>query len=132
MLKGKKVLIVEDSRTIRLQVKMMLEHEGAVLVEAGSEIGMFTKIDEYGVTADLIIMDLVLNYENGLELIEKLKENPKYKDIPIIIITEKADVNTILKAKQLGVKTYLRKPVDKTELIARMNELIEEQKAGKV
>lgn len=127
MLSGKKILIVENSSTIRLQLKMMLEKEGATIVEAGSKWGMLNKIDEYGVLTDLIIMDLVLNYENGLELISKLKEIPRYKDIPILILTEKVEVDCILTAKQLGVRCYLKKPINREELINRINEIFKNE-----
>lgn len=125
MLADKKILIVEDSRTIRLQLKMILGRENVTLVEVGTEWGLFTKIEEYGEVADLVIMDLVLNSENGLDIIRKLKTNPRYRDIPIIIITEKVDVDTILEAKKLGVKSYLRKPIKRAELISRINKVFE-------
>ncbi|MDP4090239.1 MAG: response regulator [Bacillota bacterium] len=125
MLNGKKVLIVEDSRTMRLQLKMMLKQEGVELVEVGNEWGMFSRIDEYGSVADLIIMDLVLSSENGLDLIRKLKSSTRYASIPIIILTEKADLPTILMAKELGIKDYLRKPIKKAELISRINNALE-------
>jgi CheY-like chemotaxis protein len=125
MFNGKKILIVDNSPTIRLQMKLMLKNEGAILVEVGTEWGMTTKIEEYGVLADLIIMDLVLNSEDGLDLIRKLKENIIFKNIPIIIITEKVDVATILSAKALGVKSYLKKPVKKAELISRINDALQ-------
>ena len=125
MITGKKILIIEDSKTMRLKIKMILEGAGAISVEAGSEFGMNTKIEEYGSLVDLILMDLILNYENGLDLIRKLKLNSKYRHIPVIIITEKVDVDTILKAKDLGVKSYLRKPIKKAELISRINSALE-------
>lgn len=125
MLTGKKIIIVEDSRTIKLQIKMMLEKENAELVEVGTEWGLLNKIDDYGKIADLIIMDLMLNSEDGLEIIRKLKQNSPYKDIPIIVITEIADAATVLKAKALGVKSYLRKPIRKAELIDRISSILE-------
>lgn len=124
MLNGKKILIVEDSRTIRLQIKIMLEHEGATVVEAGSEWGMFSKIEEFGTAVDLIIMDLVLHNEDGLKLIENLRMNPKYNNIPIIILTEKVELDSILEAKKLLIKYYLKKPVKKLELINRVNSIL--------
>jgi len=126
MFKGKKILIVDNSSTIRLQLKIMLENEGAVLVDVGTEWGMTTKIKEYGVLADLVIMDLILNSENGLDLIKRLKENIEFKHIPIIIITEKVDVDSILIAKDLGVRSYLKKPFKKAELINRINDALQE------
>ena len=80
MLKDKKILIVENSSTIRLQIKMMLESEGALLIDVGTGWGMSTKLEEYGVIADLIIMDLILNSEDGLDLIKTLKENIKFEN----------------------------------------------------
>ena len=124
MLNGKKILIVEDSRTIRLQIKIMLEHEDATVVEAGSEWGMFSKIEEFGTAVDLIIMDLVLHNEDGLNLIENLRMNPKYNNIPIIILTEKVELDSILEAKKLSIKYYLKKPVKKLELINRINSIL--------
>jgi PleD family two-component response regulator len=126
MLKGKKILVIEDSSTIKLQIKMIVEAAGAVFSEAGSEFGMLTKISEAGVIADIIIMNLILNYEDGINLINTLKTYEKYKDIPIIIITEKVDINTMLKAKKLGVKSCIKKPLSKAVLISRLNEALGE------
>jgi PleD family two-component response regulator len=126
MLKGKKILVIEDSSTIKLQIKMIVEAAGAVFSEAGSEFGMLTKISEAGVIADVIIMNLILNYEDGINLINTLKTYEKYKNIPIIIITEKVDINTMLKAKKLGVKSCIKKPLSKAVLISRLNEALGE------
>ncbi|MGY0372914.1 response regulator [Clostridium sp. JNZ J1-5] len=120
MFTGKRVMIVEDSKTIIHQVKLIVEQNGVNLVEAGSEWGMFKKIEEYGKFVDLIIMDLILKFENGLDLIEKLKTDDKYKDIPILILTEQADAENVLRAKELGIKYYLRKPIEKDKLLERM------------
>lgn len=119
-LTGKKILVVDNSKTIRLLIKMMLEKDGIVVVETGSEWGASNKIEEYGVIVDLILMDLVLNHEYGMEIIENIKKTPRYKDIPIIIVTEKAELYPVLKARKLGVKSFLKKPIKKSELIQRI------------
>lgn len=124
MLNGKKILVVEDSRTIRQQIKMILEQEGVTVQEAANEWGMFTKIEEYGVVVDLVIMDLVLHNEDGLDLIAKIKASKKYCNIPLIILTEKVEIEAIMKAKELGVKSYLKKPINKDELIKRLNNIL--------
>lgn len=124
MLEGKKILIVEDSSTIRYEIKIIVEQARMKLVEAANEIGLFMKIEEYGKMVDLIIMDLTLEYENGFDLIEKLKKVDKYKDIPILIFTEHADKDTVLKAKQLNIAGYLRKPIQKEEFIKRVKSIL--------
>lgn len=121
---GKKVMIVEDSPTIRHFVKLLLENLGVQLVEVGSEWGMMTKIDEYGKLVDLILMDITLKYENGFDLIKKLKENPKYREIPVVVLTEHADREHVLRAKDLGVVGYLRKPLDKEDFLARVAKIL--------
>jgi DNA-binding response OmpR family regulator len=120
----KKVLIVEDSPTVRYEIRLLLQKHGIVLLEAGNEQGMYINIEEYGICVDLVIMDLTLKYENGFDLIRKMKNNDKYKNIPILILTEHADVNNVIKARQLGVDGYVRKPIQKDEFLSRVNGIL--------
>jgi len=118
------VLIVEDSHTVRHEVKLILEKIGVALVEAANEIGMFNMIEQYGKTVDLVIMDLTLKNENGMDLIDKLKKNINYQRIPILILTEHAFKDNVLKAKEMGVVGYLRKPISKQELVNRVSGIL--------
>lgn len=120
----KRVMIVEDSHTVRYEVKLILQKVGINLVEVANGMGMFNVIDEYGKHVDLIIMDLTLKQENGLDLIENLKGREKYKDIPVIILTEHANKENVLRAKELGVVGYLRKPIQKEELLSRVKSVL--------
>lgn len=120
----KTVLIVDDSPSIRRQVALILRKYGVDVREAGSEFGMLNVIEQYGKRADLIIMDLTLKTEHGFDLIETLKEYPKYKDIPILVLTEHADVDNVLFAKKLGVNDYMKKPINVNELIERIQVLL--------
>jgi len=115
-----KVMIVEDSHTVRYEVKMILSKKGIIIIEAANELGMFNLMEEYGKRVDLIIMDLVLKNENGFDLISKLKAREKYKDIPVLILTEQADKDSVLKARELQVAGYLKKPIKKDELLERV------------
>ena len=124
MFYGKKVLIVEDSPTIRQQVKMILEKVGITVVQAANELGMFNVIEEYGKCVDLIIMDVTLKYENGFDLIRKIKYSDKYKNIPVLVLSEHAGKEHILEAKELGVSGYLKKPLIKDELLNRLDTVL--------
>lgn len=124
MFQGKKVLIVEDSITVRYEVKLLLEKINVTLTEAANGIGMFNVIEEYGKLVDLIIMDLTLKTENGFDLIKKLKSSERYKDIPVLVLTEHADKDNVLTAKKLGVQGYTKKPISKDELINRVTKIL--------
>lgn len=124
MYNDKTVLIVEDSITVRFQIKVLLEEIGVKLKEAGGEIGLFNLIEEYGQMADLVIMDLTLKNEDGFDLIKKLKSHDVYKQIPIIVLTEHADTEHVLAARELGVEGYIRKPINKGLIVERVTDLL--------
>lgn len=121
---GKKIMIVEDSHTVRYEVRLILDKLGVTLVEVANGLGMFNVVEEYGKQVDLIIMDLTLKRENGFDLIEQLREIEKYKEIPVLILTEHANKENVIKAKHLGVNGYLRKPIQKDELIERVSTIL--------
>lgn len=119
----KNILIVEDSFTFRQQLEIYLKELDVNIIFAECEKS-FLDIIEKQDNIDLIFMDLFLSEDNGLNLIEHLKESNDYKDKPIIIITEFSKEDYVLKAKDLGVKEFLRKPVSKDVLIEKVNRLI--------
>ncbi|HEX9060071.1 MAG TPA: response regulator [Clostridia bacterium] len=121
----KRVMIVEDSYTVRYEVKLILEKIGLTLVETANEIGMLNLMEEYGKCVDLILMDVVLKEENGFDLIAKIKAYEKYKNIPVVMLTEHADSGSVLKARELGVSGYLRKPLKKDDLVEKVKSLLD-------
>lgn len=124
MSETKSVLIVEDSITVRYEVKLILRKVDITLIEAANSIGMMNVIEQYGKVVDLVIMDLTLKNENGLDLIQMLKSSEKYADIPVLVLTEHADKGNVMAAKELGVAGYLRKPIKKDELLERVNKIL--------
>ncbi len=120
----KRVMIVEDSNTVRYEVKLLLKKIGVVLIEVANSIGMYNAIEEYGKIVDLIIMDLTLKNENGFDLIKSLKSSERYNNIPVLILTEHADRDNVLTAKDIGVEGYLRKPINGTELLERVSKIL--------
>ena len=119
----KKVLIVEDSNTVRYEVRLILQKIGVEVIEVANGLGMFNVIEEYGKPVDLVIMDLTLKSENGLDLIKRLKDG-NYKHIPVIVLTEHADKDSVIRAKELAVSGYLRKPIDRAELVGRVSGIL--------
>lgn len=118
--KSKVILIVDDSASIRVQMRLLLEKANFKVRLAGNKLGMMNAIEEYGKCVDLIIMDLSLKDEHGFDLIKTLKENSKYKHIPILVLTEYAERDNVIKAKKIGVKGYMKKPIIKEDMIEKI------------
>lgn len=123
---GKVVLIVDDSSSIRKAVKAILEKEGFRVREAGSEFGLFGTLVEYGVAADIILMDLTINETNGFELVKKVRNTERFKHIPIIMLTQHSDRTNVTIAKNLDVQGYIVKPVNAQLLVERIEKVLDE------
>ena len=120
----KRILIVEDSPTVVEHMKMLLKNSNVKVLNAGSEFGMMQSIESYGKLVDLVLMDLTLKTENGMDLIRNLRSNDRYKELPIIIITEHVSKNLILEARELRVRGYLKKPIQKDTFLDRIYEVL--------
>lgn len=120
----KRILIVEDSPTVVEHMRMLLKNSNVKVLNAGSEFGMMQSIESYGKLVDLILMDLTLKAENGMDLIRSLRSNEKYKNLPVIIITEHVSKDLILEAKSLEVRGYLKKPIEKETFLDRVYDVI--------
>jgi len=103
----KKILFIEDESALQKTFGDFLEKEGFELISAlDGETGL--KLAEKEIP-DLILLDLILPKMEGVEVLKKLRENPKTKDIPVIVLTNVDDFEKLEKSLELGVKAYLVK-----------------------
>lgn len=103
----KKILFIEDESVLQKTVGSVLKDEGYKVISAtDGESGFNLAASQM---PDLILLDIVLPKINGFEVLKKLKENPKTKDIPVIILTNLERVSDIDKALEAGATTYLIK-----------------------
>lgn len=123
-LSGKVVLVVDDSASIRREVKVILQKEGLSVREAGTEFGAFNSMVEYGVPVDLILMDLSLNDVNGFDLVDKIRTVDRFKEIPIIMLTQHSDRVNVVKAKNMGIQGYMIKPINHHILIEKIGQVL--------
>ena len=75
---------------------------------------------EAGPAADLVLLDVMLPYLDGFELLEKLRANPAWKQVPVIILTSRTREHDAVRALGLGADDYLTKPFSPAELVARI------------
>ena len=111
----KKVLVVDDSETIRVEVGRALGQAGFSVLEArdGAE-GLATAIKNPDLA--LLILDVNMPVMNGLEMLEMLRQNPTIADIPVLLLTTEVEDRLILRARTAGAKGWFIKPV-KPEMV---------------
>jgi DNA-binding response OmpR family regulator len=104
---AKKILFIEDESALQKTFGDFLGKEGFELISAlDGETGLKLAEKE---APDLILLDLILPKMEGVEVLKKLRENPKTKDIPVIVLTNVEDFEKLEKTLELGIKAYLVK-----------------------
>ena len=111
-----KILIVDDDEMIRSVLREYIEFEGNEAFEAlnGMEAVKLCRENEY----DLILMDVMMPHLDGFSAVKEIK---KGKDIPIIMVSARAEEYDKLFAFELGVDDYVTKPFSPKEVMARIN-----------
>jgi len=121
------ILIVDDSRDEQelLSTRLRAAGYGSLMVADSAEaafgiLGQVTAGQRTG-AVDLILMDIMLPGVDGLEACRRIAATEWLQDIPIIVITAKTDEKDLLAAFAAGAMDYIRKPVNPTELVARVS-----------
>ena len=102
-----KILLIEDDKFISDLYKDGLEWAGLKMITAYDGKEGMEKIKSEN--PDLILLDLVLPTMNGFEILEKIKRDDKFKNIPIIILSNLSEKEDVKKAMELGADDYLVK-----------------------
>ena len=116
---GTRILTVEDDERIRTAVKLALEDEGWQVSEAPSgedALGTFTREP-----ADVVLIDIMLPGIDGFEVCRSIR---RISDVPIIMVTARADTHDVVAGLEAGADDYLTKPFAPKELSARIRALL--------
>jgi len=119
---AKTILIEDDSASMRQVVGIALKDAGYELIEAGDGNEALKKLD--GTKIHLIISDINMPNMDGISFVREVKQNPKYKFTPIIMLT--TEVNQAKKdaAKEAGAKAWVTKPFQPKNLLDAVSKLI--------
>ena len=120
---SKKILVVDDEPDILLTVGQMLELSGFEVVRAKDGNECIDKINGFETDPDLIILDIMMPNISGWDVAAKLKENPKWKDIPIVFLTAKGDTMSVGMGG-LAAVDYIVKPFDIKDLVTRVKKIL--------
>ena len=117
-MKIRKVLVVDDSKTELMHMTSMLQQDGMqVRTATGADEAMRQLAEE---KPDLILMDVVMPGKNGFQLTRAISREPAYADVPIIMCTSKSEETDRVWGLRQGARDYITKPVNVTELRAKI------------
>jgi two-component system alkaline phosphatase synthesis response regulator PhoP len=121
---SKKIMVVDDEPDILLTVGQMLEMSGYEVVRAKDGNECIDKLNESETDPDLIILDIMMPDVSGWDVAAKLKENPRWKEIPIVFLTAKGDTMSVGMGG-LAAVDYIVKPFDIKDLVNRVKKILE-------
>ena len=113
------ILVVDDDDKIRSLIKQFLSEKGFIISSAENAERAKAKIEIFNF--NLIILDVMMPGQDGYDLTKELKQT---KNIPIILLTAKGEVESRIHGLELGADDYLGKPFDPKELLLRVKNII--------
>ena len=116
------IMVVDDDRDIREALDVVLTDAGYNVTTAPSGLKLLTmlKFQE----PDLIILDVMMSWIDGIGLCRALKSNKTYAHIPVIFISARVEKDDIARGMNVGAADYIPKPVDISELLTRVGRAI--------
>jgi DNA-binding response OmpR family regulator len=114
-----RLLIVEDDVHMAYLHGYLAEKERFDVETIADGRQAVARIDA-GNAADLVLLDVMLPYLDGFELLTRLRANPAWKQVPVIILTSRTREHDAVRALGLGADDYLTKPFSPAELVARI------------
>ena len=112
----KKILAVDDEKHIVRLIQVNLERQGYEVLPAYDGKEALQKVGEE--RPDLIVLDVMMPYMDGFEVLQNLRRDPTTRDIPVIMLTAKAQDADVFRGWQSGVDCYLTKPFNPMELVS--------------
>jgi chemosensory pili system protein ChpA (sensor histidine kinase/response regulator) len=115
-------LVVDDSITMRRVTQRLLERRGAKVYTARDGLDAITVLQEH--TVDVILLDIEMPRMDGYQFATHVRNDPKQKGVPIIMITSRSGEKHRAKAIEIGVNDYLSKPYQESQLVAAIEALV--------
>ena len=124
------IMVVDDSLTVRRVTQRNLSKYGITTLLASDGVDAMEKLSEQ--MPDAMLVDIEMPRMDGFELTERVRDDPAYKDIPIIIITSRSGPKHREKAMALGATLYLTKPYQELELMNAINSVLPLESSRKI
>lgn len=116
------IMTVDDSASVRLMVNFTLRELGYDIVEAGNGIEALGKMEKKQI--HMLITDINMPEMDGITLVRRVRANPDYRFIPIIMLTTESQAEKKLEGKQAGATGWIVKPFKPDQLIAVVRKVL--------
>ena len=113
-----RILLVEDDPDVARMVSYQLEREGYAVALNPTGAGVFEQLMEW--RPSLAVLDLMLPAVNGLEILQRMRQDPRYAQLPVILLTAMGEETDRVRGLDLGADDYITKPFSSRELVARI------------
>jgi len=117
---GCKVMVIDDSKTIRRTAENLLKKQGCEVITATDGFEALSKIAEH--KPDIIFVDIMMPRLDGYQTCALIKHNRNFKDTPVIMLSSKDSIFDKARGRIVGSEQYLTKPFTKDDLIKAIQE----------
>ncbi|MGH9471376.1 MAG: response regulator [Terriglobales bacterium] len=121
------ILVVEDDADVAGLVRLQLEREGFRTIHNATGAGLAAQIEVE--RPALVLLDLMLPAASGLALLRQLRRDPRYRELPVIVLTALSEERDRVRGLDLGAADYITKPFSGRELAARVRARLRERAA---
>ena len=122
---SKKVLIVDDEPNIVAALEFLLEKNGYQVQVAANGEEALAQLDDF--SPDLVLLDVMVPKMSGYEVCQRMRAQPKWRDIKIVMLSARGREVEVEKGMSLGADLYVTKPFSSAELVATIGGLLSPQ-----
>jgi len=127
-LTGARVMVIDDSNTIRRSAEIFLTQAGCQVILAENGFDALVKIADH--QPDLIFVDIMMPRLDGYQTCQLIKKNAKYKETPVIMLSSKDSLFDRARGRMVGSDEYLTKPFTKESLLKAVEAHLAARKAA--
>ena len=121
-LQGLKILVIDDSKTIRRTAETLLAKEGCTVYTAVDGFDALSKIADHN--PDVIFVDIMMPRLDGYQTCSLIKHNEDFRDTPVIMLSSKDGLFDRARGRIVGAEQYLTKPFTRDELLGAIAEQV--------
>jgi len=119
---GKKILIADDEPNIVVSLEFLMKQKGYVVRVANTGEEALAAVGEFG--PDLILLDVMMPRMSGYDLCQRVRENPAWRGIKIVMVSAKGRDIEVTKGMAVGADVYVTKPFSTKDLVAKVQALL--------